>query len=188
LRGALPSSTSLGRRRVTEATGRRSSHGKREARMPPAFSFRVFLYCDRAPVSRSLPSPRSLRLPRRRTSDRARHRDRPDTGCVREATPETPTWNVVIVTTGIARRWFEDGLITARDTLVVDEIHQTSAELELCLALGKRADCRFVWLSATVDPSFYARYLGSVEVLETRAFDPAKAARVRVLAQQPLQF
>src|SRR5437660_5549211 len=106
----------------------------------------------------------------------------------REATPETPTWNVVIVTTGIARRWFEDGLITAHDTLVVDEIHQTSAELELCLALGKRAGCRFVWLSATVDPSFYARYLGSVEVLETRAFDPAKAARVRVVAQQPLEF
>ena len=106
----------------------------------------------------------------------------------REATPETPTWSVVIVTTGIARRWFEDGLITARDTLVVDEIHQTSAELELCLALGKRAECRFIWLSATVDPSFYARYLGSVEVLETRAFDPAKAARVRVLPQQPLQF
>src|SRR2546423_357213 len=106
----------------------------------------------------------------------------------REATPQTPTWNVVVVNTGIARRWFEDGLITARDTLVVDEIHQTSAELELCLALGKRAGCRFIWLSATVDPSFYARYLGSVEVLETRAFDPAKAARVSVLAQQPLEF
>src|SRR5256714_5925364 len=106
----------------------------------------------------------------------------------REATPQTPTWNVVVVNTGIARRWFEDGLITARDTLVVDEIHQTSAELELCLALGQRAGCRFVWLSATVDPSFYARYLGSVEVLETRAFDPAKAAHVRVLAQQPLEF
>jgi uncharacterized membrane protein YgcG len=106
----------------------------------------------------------------------------------REATPETPTWNVVIITTGIARRWFEDGLITAHDTLVVDEIHQTSAELELCLALGKRAGCRFIWLSATVDPSFYARYLGSVEVLETRAFDPARAADVRVLPQQPLEF
>src|SRR6266487_2509493 len=106
----------------------------------------------------------------------------------REATPETPTWNVVIVTTGIARRWFEDGLITKQDTLVVDEIHQTSAELELCLALGKRAGCRFIWLSATVDPAFYARYLGSVEVLETRAFDPAKAAQVRVLPQQPLEF
>jgi hypothetical protein len=47
----------------------------------------------------------------------------------REATPETPTWNVVIVTTGIARRWFQDGDIQANDTLIVDEIHQTSAEL-----------------------------------------------------------
>ncbi len=106
----------------------------------------------------------------------------------REATPETPTWNVVIVTTGIARRWFQDGLITAQDTLVVDEIHQTSAEMELCLALGKRARCRFIWLSATVDPSFYAQYLTSAEVLETRAFDPAKAAQVNVLAEQPLEF
>src|SRR5207248_5244508 len=43
----------------------------------------------------------------------------------REATPETATWNVVIVTTGIARRWFEDGLITARDTLVVDDRKST---------------------------------------------------------------
>src|SRR6266446_7450864 len=39
----------------------------------------------------------------------------------REATPETPTWNVVIITTGIARRWFQDGLITAQDTRAVDE-------------------------------------------------------------------
>ena len=99
----------------------------------------------------------------------------------REATPETPSWNVVIVTTGIARRWFQDDLITGRDTLIVDEIHQTSAELELCLALGKRAGCRFIWLSATVDPSFYARYLTSAEVLETSAFDPRLRAQVRVV-------
>ena len=59
---------------------------------------------------------------------------------------------MIIVTTGIARRWFQDGDILPRDTLVVDEIHQTSAELELCLALGKRVGCRFIWLSATVDP------------------------------------
>ncbi len=106
----------------------------------------------------------------------------------REATPETPSWNVVIVTTGIARRWFQDGDILRQDTLVVDEIHQTSAELELCLALGKRVGCRFIWLSATVDPRFYARYLSSDAVLETRAFDPAKAAKVVVLARQPLDF
>src|SRR6185437_8935532 len=83
----------------------------------------------------------------------------------REATPETPTWNVIVVTTGIARRWFEEGDILATDTIVVDEIHQTSAELELCLALGKRARCRFVWLSATVNPDFYAQYLDSANVL-----------------------
>jgi ATP-dependent helicase HrpA len=106
----------------------------------------------------------------------------------REATPETPSWNVVIVTTGIARRWFQDDLITSRDTLVVDEIHQTSAELELCLALGKRAGCRFIWLSATVDPSFYARYLESAEVLETSAFDPALKAKVTVVPKDVEEF
>src|SRR5206468_2479307 len=33
-----------------------------------------------------------------------------------------------------------------------------------------------------------ARYLDSAEVLETRAFDPARAAAVRVLPEQPLEF
>ena len=106
----------------------------------------------------------------------------------REATPETPSWNIVIVTTGIARRWFQDDLITGRDTVVVDEIHQTSAELELCLALGKRAGCRYIWLSATVDPTFYARYLDSADVLETFAFDPDLKAKVKVLPQTPEEF
>ncbi len=106
----------------------------------------------------------------------------------REATPETPTWNVIVVTTGIARRWFQDGDILASDTLVVDEIHQTSAELELCLALGKRVGCRFIWLSATVDPSFYSKYLNAAEVLQTSAFDPAKAAEVVVVRKDPLAF
>jgi ATP-dependent helicase HrpA len=106
----------------------------------------------------------------------------------REATPETPFWNVIIVTTGIARRWFQDGDILRGDTLLVDEIHQTSAELELCLALGKRVGCRFIWLSATVDPSFYARYLGSAEVIESSAFDPARAANVSVIRERPANF
>ena len=106
----------------------------------------------------------------------------------REATPESPTWNVVIVTTGIARRWFQDGDIRVQDTIVVDEIHQTSAELELCLALGKRVGCRFIWLSATVDPRFYARYLDSDAVVESTSFDPAKAADVQVLHVSPFHF
>src|ERR687893_591331 len=106
----------------------------------------------------------------------------------REATHETPSWNVIIVTTGIARRWFQDGDILSTDTLVVDEIHQTSAELELCLALGKRVGCRFVWLSATVDPSFYKRYLDSADVLQVYAFDADKAATVRLVDREPLEF
>ncbi len=106
----------------------------------------------------------------------------------REATPETPSWNVVIVTTGIARRWFQNDLILPQDTLVVDEIHQTSAELELCLALGKRVGCRFIWLSATVDPEFYERYLDSSTVLETSVFDPNLAARVTTHFREPLRF
>src|SRR6185436_14123693 len=106
----------------------------------------------------------------------------------REATPDTPNWNVIVVTTGIARRWFQDGDILPSDTLVVDEIHQTSAELELCLALGKRVGCRYIWLSATVDPTFYARYLNSADVLQVSAFDATKAAKVEVLSKQPLEF
>jgi hypothetical protein len=106
----------------------------------------------------------------------------------REATPETPTWNVIIVTTGIARRWFQDGDILATDTLLVDEIHQTSAELELCLALGKREGCRFIWLSATVDPTFYANYLNAARVLESHAFDPDRAADVKVVRKDPVEF
>ncbi len=106
----------------------------------------------------------------------------------REATPETPTWNVIIVTTGIARRWFEEGDILPHDTIIVDEIHQTSAELELCLALGKRVGCRFVWLSATVNPAFYARYLNSADVLQVYEFDPARAAQVRVIRKRALEF
>lgn len=106
----------------------------------------------------------------------------------REATPDTPSWNVVIITTGIARRWFQDNDILPTDTLVVDEIHQTSAELELCLALGKRVGCRFIWLSATVDPNFYAEYLASSAVIESSAFDPARAATVKVVNTDPLDF
>ncbi len=106
----------------------------------------------------------------------------------REATPDTPSWNVVIITTGIARRWFQDNDILPTDTLVVDEIHQTSAELELCLALGKRVGCRLIWLSATVDPRFYAEYLASSAVIESTAFDPARAATVKVVNTDPVEF
>ena len=58
----------------------------------------------------------------------------------------------------------------------------------MCLALGKRVGCRFIWLSATVDPTFYARYLESTDVLQVSAFDATKAAKVEVERKQPLNF
>src|SRR6185503_2663229 len=56
------------------------------------------------------------------------------------------------------------------------------------LALGKRTQCRFVWLSATVDPTFYREYLNSDDVLEVYEFDKEMAAQVKVVNRQPLEF
>ena len=73
----------------------------------------------------------------------------------------------MIVTTGIARRWFQDDLITGRDTA---DRGRDPSDLGGAGALpraGKAGGCRFIWLSATVDPAFYARYLDSAEVLQT---------------------
>ena len=39
-----------------------------------------------------------------------------------------------------------------------------------------------------MDPSFYARYLESASVLETKAFDPNLKAKVQVLPQTPEEF
>jgi hypothetical protein len=39
-----------------------------------------------------------------------------------------------------------------------------------------------------VDPSFYARYLNAATVIESSAFDPAKAADVKILRKDPLTF
>ena len=39
----------------------------------------------------------------------------------REATPETPTWNLIIVTTGIARRWFAKARTRSRRSSISGE-------------------------------------------------------------------
>jgi hypothetical protein len=43
-------------------------------------------------------------------------------------------------------------------------------------------------LSATVDPTFYARYLEAAQVLKSYAFDPARAADVKVVRKDPQEF
>ena len=89
----------------------------------------------------------------------------------REATPETPSWNVVVVTTGIARRWFEDELITVRDTLVVDEIHQTSAERNKPLReelRAKRQELRQAQEGGTFNEALATQKLTEMASLEAK--------------------
>ncbi len=45
-----------------------------------------------------------------------------------------------------------------------------------------------MWLSATVDPTFYRQYLDSAEVLEVYEFDKDRAAQVKVVDKEPLEF
>ena len=76
-----------------------------------------------------------------------------------EATEYTWTCNVLVVTPGVAFHWLKSRVITSEDLIVIDEIHQTSEHLEFSMALAKRAGCKFVWMSATIDPSIYSEYL-----------------------------
>lgn len=79
-------------------------------------------------------------------------------------------------------------MLTKDDLLIFDEIHQTSEHLELTLALAKRANCTFVWMSATIDPTLYSNYLDAATVIECSAFDPSKRAEVECKHQDPEYF
>jgi hypothetical protein len=105
-----------------------------------------------------------------------------------EATEYTWTCNIIVVTPGIALHWFQNDVIAADDLLVVDEIHQTSEHLELSLALAKRNGNKIVWMSATIDPDIYARYLEARTVIHCYAYDPSRRAAVKVLKDDLAEF
>lgn len=86
--------------------------------------------------------------------------------------------NVIVITPGVAVKWAKSGDIGANDLVVIDEIHQTSEHIELAMALLKRTGCKFVWMSATVNPSSYSRHLEAREVISCSAYDPARRAKV----------
>ena len=136
------------------------------------------------------PARRSAIRPDRRGDSR---RSRCAVGVVnreREATPETPTWNVVIVTTGIARRWFEDDLITRRDT---HRRGRDPPDVGRAGAVPRARQARRlpVHLAVGDGRSRVLRALSrqSAEVLETTAFDPAQGgAGAGACAKQPREF
>ncbi len=105
-----------------------------------------------------------------------------------EATSYTWTCNVLVITPGVALHWLKSQTITKEDLIVIDEIHQTSEHLEFSMALAKRAGCKFVWMSATIDPSIYSEYLGAGTVIECSAFDPSKRSEVECSWERPEDF
>lgn len=105
-----------------------------------------------------------------------------------EATDYTWTCNVLVVTPGVALHWLKSHTITKDDLVVVDEIHQTSEHLELSLALAKRGGNIFLWMSATIDPAVYSRYLNARTVIQCSAFDPARRAEVVVDGGEIIRF
>ncbi|MFA6536847.1 MAG: helicase-related protein [Patescibacteria group bacterium] len=96
-----------------------------------------------------------------------------------EATAATWKCPVLVVTVGIALNWFKSGEIRDEDILIFDEIHLTSAQAELCLALAKHRGMKVNWLSATVDHEVYAEYLQTDKVIVVNSFDKSKKAEVK---------
>lgn len=97
-----------------------------------------------------------------------------------KASEMTAKHPVLVITPGVAQIWALEGKITKNDLVIYDEIHQTSAHLEMTMALNKRHGITAVWMSATIDPSVYRDYLEARTVIECDAYDPALRAQVKL--------
>jgi len=105
-----------------------------------------------------------------------------------EATDYTWTCNVLVITPGVALHWLKGDVLKPSDLLIVDEIHQTSEHLELAMALAKRNGHTFVWMSATINPGIYAKYLDAHTIIQCDAYDPNKKARAECVDKLPDVF
>ncbi len=96
---------------------------------------------------------------------------------VRDEARASPGCGIVFATPGVVLRWLQDGRSDAFDTVVLDEFHERSLELDLVLALlRKRSPERVVVMSATLEGERVARALGGVHL---RAQGRAFPVRVR---------
>ncbi len=98
-----------------------------------------------------------------------------------EATDFTWTCPVVIVTSGVAMNYLKSGYITKDDSVIIDEIHQTSEHLELAMALARHQEIKVNWMSATIDAKVYVDYFNTKSVLLCEHKDPDKRAIVETL-------
>jgi ATP-dependent helicase HrpB len=79
---------------------------------------------------------------------------------------------LVFVTPGVALRWLADGRLDRAATVLLDEFHERSLDLDLLLALlHRRGRPRLGLLSATLDGDRVAAHLGGTHLVgEGRAF------------------
>ncbi len=91
---------------------------------------------------------------------------------VRDEARASPGSRIVFATPGVVLRWLREGSLEAFSTVVLDEFHERSLEVDLVLALlRKRSPDRLVVMSATLEGERVARALGGVHLhAEGRTF------------------
>ena len=89
----------------------------------------------------------------------------------RRAGPET---RVLVVTYGVLKQMLQrDPFLESTSALVLDEVHERSVEMDLCLGMLRecraeaRPDLEVVAMSATIDLAFFKRQLGDAGVVES---------------------
>ena len=99
---------------------------------------------------------------------------------------------ILVVTEGVLlRRLQDDPFLEGTDVVVFDEFHERRLDSDLALAMVRRVqqtvrpDLRIVAMSATLDPTAIARYLGDCPVIESEGrLHPVKIEYLRRVERQ----
>ena len=101
-----------------------------------------------------------------------------------------PDCRVKLMTDGILLRELAgDRLLRRYDTLIIDEAHERSLNIDLLLGvlvqlLPRRPDLKVVVTSATIDPEKFARYFGGAPVIEVSGRSYPVEVRYRPLVAE----
>jgi ATP-dependent helicase HrpA len=103
-----------------------------------------------------------------------------------------PATRVKLMTDGILLKELEsDPRLLRYDTLIIDEAHERSLNIDLLLGVLKqlstqRPDLRLLITSATIDPGRFAEFFGGAPVIEVSGRSYPVEIRYRPLAGEPL--
>ena len=86
----------------------------------------------------------------------------------------TPQTRILFVTPGVALRMVREQQLQRFATVVIDEFHERTMELDLLVALLTRQTRRLVLMSATVEGDRLARHLGGTHVASEGRLHPVE--------------